>query len=46
MKIIILYITLIISYIAMIKSTPLEGEFVGYFKYNNYTMKDIEKIEV
>jgi hypothetical protein len=30
----------------MIKSTPLEGEFVGYFKYTNYTMKDIEKIEV
>jgi len=46
MKTIILYITLVLSYIAMVKLTPFEGEYVGSFKYTNYTMNDIKDIEV
>jgi len=37
-----LYVIFFISYVALIKSTPLEGEYLGTFKYTNYTMKDIE----
>lgn len=46
MKTLILYITLVLSYIAMVKLTPFEGEYVGSFKYTNYTMNDIKDIEV
>jgi len=40
-----LYIILILSCIATVKSTPLEGEYLGTFKYTNYTMKDIENLK-
>lgn len=46
MKTLIFYITLVLSYVATVNLTPLDGEYAGSFKYTNYTMKDIEKIEV
>ncbi|ORY09788.1 hypothetical protein LY90DRAFT_708954 [Neocallimastix californiae] len=46
MKTLIFYITLVLSYVATVNLTPLDGEYAGSFKYTNYTMKDIENIEV
>jgi hypothetical protein len=39
----LLYVTLFVSFI---KSTPLEGEYVGSYKYTNFTIEEIKDMEI
>jgi len=39
----LLYVTLFVSFI---KSTPLEGEYVGSYKYTNFTIEEIKDMEM
>jgi len=41
-----LYIILIFLFIGISRSTPIDGEYLGSFKYTNLTMEVIENIEL
>jgi len=41
-----IYFILILSFIGWVKSTPIGGEYLGSYKYTNYTLKDIQTFDV
>jgi len=42
----LIYFTLYFFLLSVVKSIPLEGEYVGFYKYTNFTLEDIENMEL